>query len=332
MADESRADKWRLIRSTNLKTEDRFCLLTLFLIQGDNDAAFCKQETLADEIGVHTRSVRRSLQRLNAAGIVRSDWQIRSGVPMRHYAIDFDRLKSVQRGGRTPASYLETFDGRTPVSTTAGRQCPKPQDTSVLQERSIEHPLKIQRGRAGKSDERRTAFCIEWNVWHSAGIVRSKIRDTALPGKTIESAWNRSQRDSEQRERLSDVQALRAAIEASQQYLQPAGWFDAAGLIGGKNSNRRWYAEQLIAGTYRDKSNGMSAANAEAETAWQAVLDSLKRRSRFKPDEIMGEIGERAWQALRPIGLKRIDEANDFERRELKAKFIQAFSRQGEVT
>lgn len=340
MAEDAKPDKWRLIRGTNLKTEDRHVLLTLFLFQGDNGAAFCKQETLADEIGVDPRSVRRSLKRLNAAGIVVSEWKILNSVPMRVYAIQFDTLKTVQRGnGRTPASYPETFDGRTPASATVGHQRPRPQDTSVLQEdplniqgtstignspNSLAHPARKSKA---KSDGKLTAFCIEWNNWHSAGIVRSKIRDTEAPGKTIVDAWNRSQRDPEQRERMDDLQALRAAVESSQTFLKPAGWFDAAGLIGGKNSNRRWFAQQLMAGTYLDKvANGVTA-NPEAETAWETVLDSLKRRSRFKPDEIMGDVGERAWQALRGFGLKRIDEANEFDRRELRTKFIQAFSK-----
>ena len=73
MGDETKPDKWKLIRGTNLKSEDRHVLLTLFLFQGDNGAAFCKQETLAQEIGIDPRSVRRSLKRLNAAGIVRSE-------------------------------------------------------------------------------------------------------------------------------------------------------------------------------------------------------------------------------------------------------------------
>jgi len=146
MADETPADRWRLVRGTNLKPEDRHVLLTLFLFQGDNAAAFCKQETLADEIGVDPRSVRRSLKRLNAAGIVRSEWRILNSVPMRTYAIDFQTLKTVQRcDGRTPASYPETSDGRTPASASVGHQRPDHQDTSVLQE----DPLNIQRRSRG---------------------------------------------------------------------------------------------------------------------------------------------------------------------------------------
>ncbi len=343
MAEDSKPDKWRLIRGTNLKSEDRHVLLTLFLFQGDNGAAFCKQETLADEIGVHPRSVRRSLQRLNEAGIVVSEWKILSNVPMRVYAIQFDALKTVQRGnGRTPASYPETADGRTPASATVGHQRPKPQDTSVLQE----DPLNIQgistlgnspnslassgRKPKAKSDGKLTAFCFEWNAWHSAGIVRQKIRDTNSPGKTIVDAWNRSQRDPEQRGRLDDLSGLRSAIESSQALLKPAAWFDAAGLIGGKNKNHRWYAEQLAAGTYRDKATNGAAVNAEALQAWQKILraaeDNHGNAAGFESD-IGGQLAGIV-KALR-LTRQKIDQASPFDRREQEREFLQAFSRQG---
>lgn len=70
-------------------------------------------------------------------------------------------------------------------------------------------------------------------------------------------------------------------------------------------------------------------SDAEAETAWESFLDSLKRRSRFEEDKIIADVGERAWKAAKVIGLKRIEEASDFEKRELKEKFIQAFNELG---
>jgi hypothetical protein len=337
MADETPADRWRLVRGTNLKPEDRHVLLTLFLFQGNNGSAFCKQETLADEIGVDPRSIRRSLKRLNAAGIVRSEWKGLNGVGVRHYAIDFQKLRTFQRDtGRTPASYLE-FEGRTPASAMVGHQRPDTQDTSVLQE----DPLNIQgtsttgnspnsmarpaRKSKADTDAKLIAFCVNWNNWHSAGIVRSQIRDTNSPGKTICDAWNRSQRDPDQRGRLENIAALKAAIQASQKLLKPGGWFDAAGLIGGKNSNHRWYAEQLIAGTYRDKTATGAPDSPEAETAWQNVLDAIQKHSRFKPEQIEADVGKQAWRAVKSIGLKKIDEASKVERQELKPRFIQAF-------
>ena len=64
-------------------------------------------------------------------------------------------------------------------------------------------------------------------------------------------------------------------------------------------------------GLFEPKGGGNSTTgNAESETAWQTVLESIQRHSRFKPEAIMADAGERAWQAVRSIGLKRIDEAN----------------------
>ena len=101
----AKSEKWRLVRGTNLKTQDRYCLLTLFLFQGDNKHAFCKQETMAAEMGVTTRHIRRSLKRLAEAGAVFREWKNINRIPMRCYAIDFDVLATIQRNdGRTPAS------------------------------------------------------------------------------------------------------------------------------------------------------------------------------------------------------------------------------------
>lgn len=72
-----------------------------------------------------------------------------------------------------------------------------------------------------------------------------------------------------------------------------------------------------------------AAVNSEADQAWQTVLNSLQRHSRFQPEQIRSDIGERAWEALKGFGLKRLDEATDFDRRELKVKFFQEFNRQG---
>ena len=308
MADETRADKWRLIRGTILKSEDRHVLLTLFLIQGDNNAAFCKQETLAEEVGVHPRSVRRSLQRLNAAGIVLRDWQPRGGVPMRHYAIDFEALKTVQRGnGRTPASYPETTDGRTsasypesadgrtPVSAAVGHERPKPQDTSVLQERSIEHPLKIQSERTRDyipesldSEPFRNA----WGEWLEYRRQRKQSLTPATIGKQLKklAAWGP----------VVAVQSIEQSIEH--------GW----------------------QGLFELKNNGTTAGNAGALKAWRSVLKAAKDHcgdgAGFEAaigPELAGIV-----KALR-LTRQKIDQADNFDRREQEREFIQAFIRQG---
>ncbi len=355
MADEfSKADKWKLVRGTNLKSEDRHCLVTLFLFQGENGTAFCKQETLAAEIGVSTRSIRKSLHRLNAAGIIVSTWQRIRSVPMRTYAIDFAKLKSVQRAdGRNHSSDPEPCDGRNHSSTGVGTTVPDHQEPQFLQEDPVniqgtstieKSPISLARsGRKpkGKTDSKLTAFCVEWNNWHSAGIVRQKIRDTDSPGKTIIDAWNRSQRDSEQRERLKDLAAIRATIAASQQLLKPASWFDAAGLIGGRNANRRWYLERLLSGGYADRPKPVSpdrtGGNGKREQSggddiWPDVIQwcvGAKTTDSSYPDRLRQLFGPAAAQAVLKLKVAAVKDAadhrgrtgNDFRLRELGQQF-----------
>ena len=89
--------------------------------------------------------------------------------------------------------------------------------------------------------------------WNQLTGVR-QVRNPNKPGKTISDAWKRSRRDPEQSERLNDFEAIRNAIvKADADYLS-GGWFTAANIIGGKNSNKIWYAEQLLNGVYARKS------------------------------------------------------------------------------
>jgi hypothetical protein len=290
MADESKPDKWRLIRGTNLRTEDRHVLLTLFLFQGDNPAAFCKQETLADEIGVHPRSIRRSLQRLNEAGIVTSEWKILNSVPMRTYAIDFQNLKTVQRGnGRTPASYPETADGRTPASATVGHQRPDHQDTSVLQE----DPRKIQ-GTSREGSTRKKKF---------------------------------------QKPTAEQVQAYAAELNQPTfdagkfcDHYESNGW-----RVGGKASMKCWRASvRQWLRTGGTQSNGKAAGNAEALQAWQKILRAAES-NHGNAAGFESEIGGQLAGILKSLRLTRqkIDQANNYDRREQEREFIQAFHKQG---
>lgn len=105
-------------------------------------------------------------------------------------------------------------------------------------------------------------------------------------------------------------------------------YYEANGWRAGRNAMKDWKATVRNWIRNGGTTNGKASGSPEAETAWQTVLDSLQRRSRFKPDEIRADIGERAWPVVKAIGLKQIDEAKELDRRELKAKFIRAFTEQ----
>jgi hypothetical protein len=289
MADESKPDKWRLIRGTNLKTEDRHVLLTLFLFQGDNGAAFCKQETLADEIGVSTRSIRTSLKRLNAAGIVASEWKPLNGVPMRVYAIKFDALKTVQRGsGRKHTSYPETTDGRKHTSATVGSTLPNHQEAHFLQE----DPLNIQ--------------------------------GTSREGRTPKTKF--------QKPTAEQVQAYAAELNQPRfdagkfcDHYESNGW-----RVGGKASMKCWRASvRQWLRTGGTQSNGKASGNAEALEAWQKILRAAES-NHGNAAGFESEIGGQLAGILKSLRLTRqkIDQANNYDRREQEREFIHKFCKQ----
>lgn len=330
------------IRGAVLTMGQTFYLVTLNQFVGNNPDAWPSQQKLANAMNATKRGVQKWQAELEAAGIIQVDvGKGRSST--NRYRLNLESLQPKQ---------IENDEHSSPFTTMADEQMTnlvRPNDehrapemtNTVRTERTVERTRKdhswnsANSGRASgkkrtaKSDSKLIAFCTQWNAWHSAGIVRQKIRDVISPGKGIEDAWNRSQRDREQRDRLSDFAALREAIAASQQWLKDQGWFDAAGLIGGKNSNRRWYAEQLVAGVYRDKpSSGGRLHSPESAQAWQKTLDAI-RRNPFDRAAIDKAVGGKASQVLKTIGgASRIEKATDFERRELEKQFHQAFNQE----
>lgn len=331
----------RRIRDAALSMGQTFYLVTLNQFIGNNADAWPSQTTLAERMNASPRAVRNWQTELEALGIL----SVESGKGCKgpnRYTLRLDALPAKSAQNTEPHAALDA--GNSSECGTLCRNNAAPRAAGIRNqvptERTVERTEKEHSGNSANSGrasgKKRTLqsgaklmeFCTQWNVWHSAGIIRQKIRDVTSPGKGIEDAWKRSQRDAEQWQRLSDLTALRKAIEGSQQFLRDARWFDAAGLIGGKNSNRRWYAEQLVAGAYLDKSDsGGRPQSLEASQAWQKTLEAVRRHSSHRLPEIERDIGPRSWRALRSIGgAKQIDKSNDFERRELERRFIQAFS------
>ncbi|MCA9010497.1 MAG: helix-turn-helix domain-containing protein [Planctomycetaceae bacterium] len=293
MADDSPADRWRLIRGTNLKPEDRHVLLTLFLYQGDNGSAYCKQETLADEIGVHPRSIRRSLQRLNEAGIVVSEWRGGNGFGMRHYAIDFNKLKTVQRPeGRTPASYLDD-EGRTPASSGVGHQRPKTQDTSVLQEdpKNIQGTSKAFSFPESLDNEK---FAAAWDEWIQ---FRKEIKKKLTP---------------------STISKQLAKLES---------WgSDAAVQAIEKSISQGWQGLFRPDGKQDGKAPGSSLGAGEA---LNRVFTGLRKHD-YETDRaaLRAFIGEKAWRVATKVGWQRIRNKDQFTEKQIRTDFENAWEAQ----
>lgn len=335
-------DRDKRIRNAVLTMPQTFYLCTLNQFVGNNADAWPRQETIASAMNASTRGVQKWQAELEAAGIIQVE--VGKGRSLtNHYRLNLDALQPKQDENDEPRSPFREPTGEQMTKTVRpnDEHSAREMTNTVRTERTVERTKKQHSGNSpnspassgrkskAKSDAKLIAFCVEWNNWHSAGIVRQKIRDTNSPGKTIVDAWNRSQRDPEQRRRLDDLPGLRAAIQSSQALLKPAAWFDAAGLIGGKNSNRRWYAEQLTAGTYRDKAPIPALGNVEALQAWHKI----QQAAHDHPSDPAGfelVIGCKLAGILRVLRLTRraIDEANNFEKREQEREFIRAFIRQ----
>lgn len=359
MASETSAERWQLVRGSSIPAKLRLTLYALHCFQGNHPTAFCDRQTLADEVGVCVDELTHKLKALEDLGVITRIWTSRNRRSSRQFKIEYEVLENHQRSTLRKSSDYQpsTLSECSECESTSLSECselPRAsaqtysertlsrihiEDSKNIQGRSIQRnsansceSRPLEKGRKKQSpspeiSEDLKAFCREWNELHSSGLVRSKIRDIGSPGKTIIDAWKRSQKDPEQYERLKDLQAIRAAIEASQQFLKTAGWFDAAGLIGGKNSNHRWYAEQLMAGTYRDKPATGTESNPEAEKAWQSIKKAAKDHYGDQKG-YEAAIGPKLAGILRRLGLTRssIDGANDYERREQRSKFIQEYS------
>ncbi len=134
---------------------------------------------------------------------------------------------------------------------------------TIVENSTTDHPRK---GRESKGKESKGAntekavaktppllvsLCHQWNGWHDEEIVSKRIQNPHEPSDAIQKAWKRSQANSEQKARLANLDAIKAAIQSSTEFLKGKGWFDAAALIGGANSDRRFYAEMLLNGAYK---------------------------------------------------------------------------------
>lgn len=312
MAKLPKATKWDLVRGTNLQSEDRFCLMTLFLFQGDGKAAFCKQSTLANEMGLTDRSVRRRLERLADKGVIDRTWGNRSGMPIRFYSINFEALKSVQRPAhtRTPASECEdytrtavsycTTDTRTPASAPPGHQRPLHPDTSVLHE----HPLNIHRTSNTSSDSK--SDMSEWfqKFWNAfAHKVGRKKAEAAFKRAVKADAKARKVTPKEAAEHIIDIAASHATgFKADRTYQKhPTTWLNG----------EHWNDESVEVDSGDD---------------WSTVQQIV--RETYSPDvrnssDVEAKLNAEQFAAAKSVGLHRIADANSFDK-ETPAAYRQA--------
>ena len=104
---------------------------------------------------------------------------------------------------------------------------------------------------------------------------------------------------------------MKDQLQAAKGFLFAKGWFDAVALIGGKNGDRRFYAEML--------SNGAYAESNPADTCddWSQVQQIV--HSTYHPDlrnasDVEAKLTPEQFQAAKSVGLHRIADANGFDK------------------
>jgi len=297
MADETVFGRAKRIRRAQLTMPQTFLLITLNEFIGLNADAWPSQTTIANAMNATCRSVRNWQTELEEIGVLRVDvGKGRSST--NRYRIDFDSLplKEEPRSAlnEEPRSGFVPDDeiNEEPRSGESRNVVPVNEEPRSYRKNKKEH--KKEQGVSFPEKLRTPEFSEAWQSWIQ---FRREIKKK-LPPSTIAKqltkldAWGSSKA----------VRSIELSIEN--------GW---QGLF---NPDQR-------------SGKAIPAASSEAAEAWQAVLESLKRHSRFKPELIMGDVGQRAWGSLKPIGLKKLDESSDFDRRELQKRFVQEFSKQG---
>ncbi len=282
-------DRDRRIRNAALTMGQTFYLCTLNQFIGKNADAWPSQSAIAWAMNATARAVRKWQTELEALNVIQVD--IGKGrYSTNRYRLNLDALALKE-------------EPRSALSDDSSIQCgtqflPNEEHSSsairnhVPTERTVKEHLKEQ---AFSFPEKlnTTAFSSTWAEWvtHRQELKKKLTPSTVSKQLAKLAAWGPTKA----------IQAIENSISNGW-----SGLFDPDGRRSG---------------------NG-ATSNPEAEQAWQTVLDSLKAHSRFNPQRIMADVGQHAWQALRGVGLKKLDEANDFDRRELKTKFIQAFEQQ----
>ncbi len=111
-------------------------------------------------------------------------------------------------------------------------------------------------------------------------------------------------------------------------------YYESNGWKVGRTAMKDWHA--TVRNWIRNggtQAKGKASSNTDTETAWQNILDALETHGRYDdgPGKIRSQIGERAWQALSKIGLKKLDEATPYDHQQLKSQFAENFTQRKEA-
>ena len=284
-------DRDRQIRNSELTMPHTFYLCTLNQFVGNNGHAWPSQRTIAEAMNAGLSSVKKWQAELEAVGIITVD----SGVgcmAQNHYRIDFGRLKpKTKTADALNGLPRRPFNSEWSTSETVNGLRGRPGMVSDIAPK--EH-------RKDHTKEKPDLLPTELDTDHFRACWRN---------------WTKHRRESKKTLTPSTIAKQLATL---------AAWGPEKAIRSIEKSIHNGWVGLF------DPDRRSNSTTCEAEQAWQTMLISLRKHSRFSPEPIKADIGERAWKVVQSVGLKRIEEANEYDTNRLRTQFLNAFDERGE--
>ncbi len=328
-------ERWRLVRGNNLPSRLRHLLLVLMHYQSSNSIAWCKRETLADELGIRVDSVSRQMRQLESLGIVRRKWESRGRQPIREYSIDFDQLAMNQRTLTDGSDSTLTVESI--CSLALGSECGAPSLTDgsgpVLRygqdhpdprvRHEVTNEVTNEEPRARASDDASGSNSVNDSDAPAKSAQQKKRRNSKatmpeMPVALAQSVDFRAAWDNWKRFRREIRKPLTATAVSNQfTLLESLGVSDAIRTIN-ISINSGW------TGLFppRASNNGQSRGSTDNRAA-EHVSAIFERLKQFPDDDdadlIRGDCPREIWDVVKQIGLSVLRE----DAPEAKARFLE---------
>ncbi len=287
------------IRKSDLSMAQTFYLCTLNQFVGNNPDAWPSQETIANAMNAKDRSVRNWQTELEAIGVLVVEVGKGRSATNR-YRLNLDALPQKQE----PRSALneEPRSGFSPDSAkkrgTTFRPNEEPRSGEKRNHVPTERTVKEHKKEQGFSFPEKLSSKEFSEAWDSWTKYRREIKKK-LTASTITKQL-----------KLLETFGTSKAVQSIERSITN-GW---QGLFDPDQRNGK----------------AIPAASSEAVAAWQ-VIDNAAHEHRFDEPQFLETIGKRSAEVLKRVRMtaKRINEAGDFDKREMQKQFSQEFTRQG---
>jgi hypothetical protein len=302
-------DRARAIQGSSLTMGQKFLTLLLNQFCGENGECWPSHQTLARAMSCSDRAVRKWQGELERRGVVRMVQGGGRGAANR-YSLDLSRLPAnteprsafLQEESATNPEPRSAFSGAV-QALNPERRSTKP-GTSFQQTRNHVPPNR-KGNRKGKDQARAAvpvpetlasspAFESAWKDW----LAYRRERRKALTPKTAERQLSKLARWGADKA----IRAIERSIES--------GWLG----IFDPDDNR---------GT-----GSGPAGSTEALEAWDRLRAALREHSSLNASAVRAAVGEAIFAAAKNAGgLKSIEQATDFERRDIQNRFNSSFTK-----